>query len=63
MRWVQKDEKTIKLLTESSMSTVVMDKDENYAVLLLDEWKAKWLSDRYEIEFFMQPQEQVLKSK
>ena len=56
VRWVEKDEKTIKLLTESSMSTVVMDKDENYAVLLLDEWKAKWLSDRYDIEFYMQPQ-------
>ena len=55
VRWVEKDEKTIKLLTESSMSTVVLDKDENYAVLLLDEWKAKWLSDRYDIEFYMQP--------
>lgn len=55
VRWVKKDEKTIKLLTESSMSTVVIDKDENYAVLLLDEWKAKWLSDRYDIEFYMQP--------
>lgn len=59
VRWVEKDEKTIRLLTESSMSTVVMDKDENYAVLLLDEWKAKWLSDRYEIEFYVQPQEYV----
>jgi len=55
VRWVEKNEKTIKLLTESSMSTVVIDKDENYAVLLLDEWKGKWLSDRYEIEFYMQP--------
>lgn len=55
VRWVKKDEKVIKLLTESSMSTVVVDKDENYAVLLLDEWKANWLSDRYEIEFFLQP--------
>ncbi|EHQ88733.1 peptide chain release factor 3 [Desulfosporosinus youngiae] len=55
VRWVKKDEKTIKLLTESSMSTVVVDKDENYAVLLLDEWKANWLSDRYEIEFYVQP--------
>ena len=55
VRWVDKDEKIIKLLTESSMSTVVMDKDDNYAVLLLDEWKAKWLSDRYEIEFYVQP--------
>jgi len=55
VRWVEKDEKTIKLLTESSMSTVVLDQDENYAVLLLDEWKAKWLSDRYEIEFYKQP--------
>ncbi|KJS50484.1 peptide chain release factor 3 [Desulfosporosinus sp. BICA1-9] len=56
VRWVKSDPKTVKLLTESSMSTVVMDKDENYAVLLLDEWKANWLSDRYEIEFFMQPE-------
>ncbi|HZK55793.1 MAG TPA: peptide chain release factor 3 [Desulfosporosinus sp.] len=55
VRWVEKDEKTIKLLTESSMSTVVLDQDENYAVLLLDEWKAKWLSDRYTIKFYMQP--------
>jgi len=61
VRWVEKDEKTIKLLTESSMSTVVMDKDENYAVLLLDEWKAKWLSDRYDIEFYMQPQVMTIK--
>ncbi|MDQ7094267.1 peptide chain release factor 3 [Desulfosporosinus sp. PR] len=57
VRWVDKNEKTIKLLTESSMSTVVLDKDENYAVLLLDDWKAKWLSDRYEIEFYQQPKE------
>jgi peptide chain release factor 3 len=57
VRWVDKNEKTIKLLTESSMSTVVLDKDENYAVLLLDDWKAKWLSDRYEIEFHLQPNE------
>ncbi|AFM41215.1 bacterial peptide chain release factor 3 (bRF-3) [Desulfosporosinus acidiphilus SJ4] len=57
VRWVDKVERNIKLLTESSMSTVVLDKDENYAVLLLDEWKAKWLSDRYEIEFLNQPKE------
>jgi peptide chain release factor 3 len=57
VRWVESDPKTVKLLTESSMSTVVMDKDENYAVLLLDEWKAKWLSDRYDIEFYEQPHE------
>ncbi|ODA40240.1 peptide chain release factor 3 [Desulfosporosinus sp. BG] len=63
VRWVEKNEKTIKLLTESSMSTVVMDKDENYAVLLLDEWKAKWLSERYEIEFYIQPQDYVSTAK
>lgn len=55
VRWVEKDEKNIKLLSESSMSTVVLDQDENYAVLLLDEWKANWLSDRYSIQFFAQP--------
>ncbi|AFQ43545.1 peptide chain release factor 3 [Desulfosporosinus meridiei] len=55
VRWVEKDEKTVKLLTESSMSTVVMDKDDNYAVLLLDQWKANWLSERYEIKFYNQP--------
>ena len=60
VRWVANEEKTIKLLMESSMSTVVIDKDENYAVLLLDEWKAKWLSDRYEIEFHIQPLEFVM---
>ncbi|WP_088226895.1 peptide chain release factor 3 [Desulfosporosinus sp. FKB] len=57
VRWIDKNEKTVKLLSESSMSTVVLDKDENYAVLLLDDWKAKWLSERYEIEFYTQPQE------
>jgi peptide chain release factor 3 len=62
VRWVEKDEKIIKLLNESSMSTVVMDKDENYAVLLLDEWKAKWLSDRYDIEFYMQPEVKTINS-
>lgn len=55
VRWVDKDDRTIKLLTDSSMSTVVLDQDENYAVLLLDEWKANWLSDRYEIQFRTSP--------
>lgn len=59
VRWIEKDEKIIKLLTDSSMSTVVVDKDDNYAVLMLDEWKAKWLSDRYEIEFYIKPKEQL----
>jgi peptide chain release factor 3 len=56
VRWIDKDEAIIKLLTESSMSTVVQDKDEKYAVLLLDEWKANWLSDRYNINFYKNPQ-------
>lgn len=55
VRWVAKDDKNIKILLESSMSTVVLDKDENYAVLLLDEWKASWLSERHNIQFYPQP--------
>lgn len=55
VRWIDKDDRAMKLLSESSMSKVVLDKEENYAVLLLDEWKANWLSERYEIEFYMQP--------
>lgn len=63
VRWVKSDPKAVKLLSESSMSTVVMDKDDNYAVLLLDEWKAKWLSDRYDLQFFTQPQEPEIPAK
>lgn len=55
VRWINKDEGKVKVLQESSMSTVVLDKDNNYAVLLLDEWKASWLSERYGIEFKAQP--------
>jgi hypothetical protein len=28
----------------------------------LDEWKAKWLSDRYDIEFYMQPEVKTINS-
>ena len=57
VRWIDKNETAVKRLSESSMSTVVLDKDENYAVLLLDEWKANWLRDRYEIQFYEVPQD------
>jgi peptide chain release factor 3 len=53
--WIPKDEEKIRILKESSMSLVVLDQDENYAVLLLDKWKANWLSDRYGITFYPQP--------
>ncbi|MHB1654065.1 MAG: peptide chain release factor 3 [Desulfitobacteriaceae bacterium] len=55
VRWVKKEEPNLKLLQESSMSMLALDKDENYAVLLLDEWKASWLSERYKITFYHQP--------
>lgn len=55
VRWIPKDEEKIRILKESSMSLVVLDQDENYAVLLLDKWKANWLSDRYDITFHTQP--------
>ena len=37
------------------MSMVVLDQDENFAILLRDEWKTKWLSERYEIDFLLMP--------
>lgn len=55
VRWIPKDEEKIRILKESSMSLVVLDQDENYAVLLLDKWKANWLSDRHGITFHTQP--------
>lgn len=55
VRWIPKDEEKIRILKESSMSLVVLDQDENYAVLLLDTWKADWMSERYSIEFLTQP--------
>lgn len=55
VRWIPKDEEKVRILKDSSMSMVVLDKDENYAVLLLDKWKANWLSDRYGITFFSEP--------
>lgn len=55
VRWIPKDEEKIRILKESSMSLVVLDQDENFAVLLLDSWKANWLSDRYGITFYPQP--------
>lgn len=55
VRWIPKDEEKIRILNDSSMSLVVLDQDENYAVLLLDSWKANWLSDRYGITFYEQP--------
>lgn len=55
VRWIPKDEEKIRILKDSSMSLVVLDQDENYAVLLLDVWKANWLSDRYGITFHTQP--------
>lgn len=55
VRWIDKNPETIKVLRESSLSSVVLDIDENYAVLLLDEWKASWLSERYNIAFSPQP--------
>ncbi|MDA8229039.1 MAG: peptide chain release factor 3 [Desulfitobacterium hafniense] len=63
VRWVEKNEDKLKILKESSMSTVVLDKDENYAVLLLDSWKASWLSERYNITFYPQPQLAETKGK
>lgn len=55
VRWIPKDEEKVRILKESSMSLVVLDQDENYAVLLLDKWKANWLSERYGITFHTQP--------
>lgn len=55
VQWIPKDDEKIRILKESSMSMVVLDQDENYAVLLLDKWKANWLSDRYGITFHPQP--------
>ncbi|MGE4274122.1 MAG: peptide chain release factor 3 [Desulfitobacterium sp.] len=55
VQWIPKDEEKIRILKDSSMSMVVLDQDENYAVLLLDKWKANWLSDRYDIVFHPQP--------
>lgn len=55
VRWVAKDEEKIRILQNSSMSMVVFDQDENYAVLLMDQWKANWLSERYDITFYPQP--------
>ncbi|MEA4901087.1 peptide chain release factor 3 [Desulfitobacterium sp.] len=55
VRWIAKDEEKIRILKDSSMSMVVLDKDENYAVLLLDKWKANWMSERYAIEFMDRP--------
>ena len=55
VQWIPKDEEKIRILKESSMSMVVLDQDENYAVLLLDKWKANWLSERYGVEFHPQP--------
>ncbi|WP_019850818.1 peptide chain release factor 3 [Desulfitobacterium sp. PCE1] len=55
VQWIPKDEEKIRILKESSMSMVVLDQDENYAVLLLDKWKANWLSERYGIDFYPQP--------
>lgn len=55
VQWIPKDEEKIRILKESSLSLVVLDQDENYAVLLLDRWKANWLSDRYGITFHAQP--------
>ena len=56
VRWINKrSESKLKTLQDSNMSMVVLDKDENFAVLLRDEWKTKWLSERYEIEFLLQP--------
>lgn len=55
VRWVSKEDPNLKLLQDSNMSLLVLDKDENYAVLLLDEWKASWLSERYKIKFYPEP--------
>lgn len=55
VRWIPKNEEKLRILKESSMCLVVLDQDENYAVLLLDQWKANWLSDRYGITFYPQP--------
>ncbi|MFZ3101566.1 MAG: peptide chain release factor 3 [Desulfitobacteriaceae bacterium] len=56
VRWINiKSEAKLNTLQDSNMSMVVLDKDENFAILLRDEWKTKWLSERYEIEFFLQP--------
>jgi peptide chain release factor 3 len=60
VRWlekdvVEKDDQTLKILQDSSMSSVVLDQYGEYAVLLLDEWKASWLSERYNIQFLKQP--------
>ncbi|HVJ47860.1 MAG TPA: peptide chain release factor 3 [Desulfitobacterium sp.] len=55
VRWIIKDEEKIRILKDSTMSLMVLDQDENYAVLLLDKWKANWMSERYSIEFMNQP--------
>jgi peptide chain release factor 3 len=55
IRWIDKDEKTLGILKESSMASVVLDQDDNYCVLLLDEWKTSWLSERYQIHFLERP--------
>ncbi len=55
VRWLKKDEPNLKVLEDSSMAMIVLDKDENKAVLLLDDWKASWLSERYQISFLPQP--------
>lgn len=55
VRWVDKDEPNLKLLQDSSMCMLALDKDENHAVLLLDAWKANWLSERYGVKFSERP--------
>ncbi|KLU58834.1 peptide chain release factor 3 [Peptococcaceae bacterium CEB3] len=55
VRWVAAEEPNLKLLKDSNMSLVVLDKDDNPAILLLDQWKADWMSERYGIKFYPRP--------
>lgn len=55
VRWIAKDEEKLRILKDSSLSMVVLDQDKNYAILLLDKWKANWMSERYSIEFLTRP--------
>ena len=55
VRWLHKDEPNLKILKDSSMCMLVLDQDENFAALLLDNWKASWLSDRYDVQFLERP--------
>ena len=55
VRWLDKNEANLRVLEDSSMALIVFDKDENLAALLLDDWKASWLSERYQISFLSEP--------